>query len=100
MATSATDRGSLPGSSSELLAHLDEVLASQAFARTDRLQRFLRVIVERTVAGQADSIKECSLGVEVFGRAADYDPRTDPTVRVHAGKLRDRLREFYQTEGA
>jgi serine/threonine-protein kinase len=99
MGIPGTEGRSLPLSSHEVLGHLEEILGSRAFASTDRLRRFLRLIVERTVAEQVNNIKEYSIGVEVFGRAAEYDPRTDPTVRVHAGKLRDRLREFYATEG-
>ncbi len=72
----------------EILEHLEAVLASRAFSSSDRLRRFLRVIVERTVAGQQDTVKEYSIGIDVFGRAEGYDPRTDPTVRVHASKLR------------
>src|SRR5262245_22583610 len=76
-------------------SHLEEVLSSQVFAGSERLRRFLRFLVESTLEGQRDQLKEYTVGVSVFERGPEYDPRIDPAVRVHAGKLRDRLREFY-----
>ena len=75
------------------------MLASAVFANSERLRRFLRFLVERTLAGQTDDLKEYTIGLEVFDRDPSYDPRVDSTVRVHAGKLRDRLREYYLGEG-
>jgi serine/threonine-protein kinase len=53
--------------------------------------RFLRLTVERSLAGQAGELKEYLLGVEVFDRKASYDPRVDPIVRVEARRLRSKL---------
>src|SRR5690242_7086790 len=50
--------------------------------------------------GHADQLKESVIGVEVFGRKADYDPRSDPVVRMEACKLRARLAEYYAGDGA
>src|SRR6185437_10609179 len=100
MASQPTEQRLLQVSREEVLEHLEAVLGSRAFASSDRLRRFLRFIVERTIAGQKDDVKEYSIGIDVFDRAPGYDPRTDPIVRVHASKLRDRLREYYATEGA
>ncbi len=83
----------------EVTAALDRVLASQAFANAGRLSRLLRYVVETTLAGRADQIKEYSVGVEVFDRPADYDPRIDSIVRVEARRLRARLAEYYAGEG-
>lgn len=80
-------------------ASLDAILASSAFSNSDRLRRFLRFLVDRALAGQTDDLKEYTIGLEVFDRDTSYDPRVDSTVRVHAGKLRDRLREYYLGEG-
>jgi TolB-like protein len=79
--------------------HLAEILKSPAFAGSERLRKFLRFLVDQTLQGHADQLKEYTVGVEVFERSPDYDPRIDPTVRVHAGKLRDKLREYYLTDG-
>jgi TolB-like protein/Tfp pilus assembly protein PilF len=79
--------------------HLSVLLSSAAFAQVDRLKRFLRYVVEETVAGRAEKLKEYSIGVEVFDREASFDPRTDPIVRVQARRLRARLSRYYDEEG-
>lgn len=76
-----------------------KVLASPLFQRADRQSRFLRHVVEHTVANDEASLKESVIGVAVYGRPADYDPRADPIVRVEASRLRARLREYYESEG-
>jgi serine/threonine-protein kinase len=76
-----------------------KIVSSRAMARSERLARFLEFTVHETMAGNAGQIKEFVLGVEVFGRTADYDPRLDPIVRVEARRLRMKLRKYYDTEG-
>lgn len=84
----------------EVRAALDHVLASPAFINAGRLSRMLRFVVERTLDGQGDQLKEYLLGVEVFDRSSDYDPRLDSIVRVEARRLRAKLAEYYDAEGA
>jgi serine/threonine-protein kinase len=79
--------------------HLSALLSSSLFAQVDRLKRFIRYVVEETVAGRSDALKEYSIGVEVFDREASFDPRTDPIVRVQARRLRARLARYYEEEG-
>jgi TolB-like protein/Tfp pilus assembly protein PilF len=74
-------------------------LASPLFTRSERLSRFLRFIVERTLAGQADTLKEYVLAVEVYDKDQSYQPGADTLVRVEAGRLRNKLREYYESEG-
>ena len=76
-----------------------KIVSSRAMARSERLARFLEFTVTETLAGNADQIKEFVVGVEVFGRTRDYDPRLDPIVRVEARRLRMKLRKYYDTEG-
>ena len=64
------------------------------------MSRFLRYTVEQTLAGKGAEIKESLLGIEVFDRAADYDSRIDPIVRVEARRLRTKLRQYYECEGS
>ena len=64
-----------------------------------RRQRFLSYVVEETLAGRGDRLKGYSVGAEVFDRRADFDPAIDPIVRIEATRLRDKLREYYGTEG-
>jgi Tol biopolymer transport system component len=53
-------------------------------------------VVERTLAGDRDSLKESVIGIEVFDRAPSYDPKSEPIVRTEARRLRARLEEYYQ----
>jgi TolB-like protein len=84
----------------EVHSQLDRILASQTLAGSDQLKRLLRLVVERTLNGQSDLLKEYTLGLEAFHRPPDYDPKTDPIVRVQARRLRSKLGEYYASEGA
>src|SRR5262249_46527739 len=64
------------------------------------LCRLLRYVVEETLAGRNTTLKEYSLGVEVFGRGEAFDPRMDPIVRVQARNLRVRMAQYYEGAGA
>jgi eukaryotic-like serine/threonine-protein kinase len=79
--------------------HLEEILASASFASSERLRRLLRYLVEKTLSKEATGLKEYAIGLDVFDRGIDYNPQVDSTVRVHVGKLRDKLREYYLTDG-
>ena len=77
------------------------ILASRHFVNAERLGRFLCFVAEKTLAGHGAQIKESVIGVEVFDRpTASYDPGIDPIVRVQARRLRAKLREYYEGEGA
>lgn len=76
-------------------AQVERIVASQPFRKSSRHQRLLRFIVDQTLAGNSAQLKERTLGTEVFDRAADYELRTDPVVRVAAGELRKRLAQYY-----
>ena len=80
-------------------AHARRVLESEAFAKAHSLRRLLEYVVEETLAGRADSLKEYAIGVEVFGRGQDFDPRADTIVRVQARRLRAKLQQYYAVEG-
>jgi len=79
---------------------LERVLSSAAFARSARISKLLRFLVERHTEGRDEELKESLVGVGVFGRRPDYDPKLDSTVRTEAVRLRARLREYYSTEGS
>src|SRR6266851_4715342 len=80
-------------------AQLDGILASAAFADAERASSFLRFVVERVLEGRSGEIKESVIAVEVLGRNPSFDSKSDPIVRVEAGRLRDRLSSYYQDEG-
>ena len=78
---------------------LASVVQSKTFRQVDRLQRFLTYIVEETLAGRGDQLKEYPVGTDVFGKESSFDPRMDPIVRVQARRLRMRLVTYYAEEG-
>ena len=78
---------------------LDKILSHDLFTRSDRMARFLRLAVEWTLDGKGEELKEYLVGVEVFDRSPDYDPRVDPIVRVEARRLRSKLKAYYEGDG-
>ena len=82
-----------------LRQELERVLASAGFSHNERQSRFLRFLVEKQLEGRDSELKESVIGVEVFGRDADYDPKVDAIVRTEAIRLRARLEKYYQADG-
>src|SRR5215471_1680640 len=78
---------------------LARVLGSPGFSRNERLSRFLRFVIERHLEGGDSGLKESVIGIEVFGRPPDYNPKQDAIVRNEAGRLRARLGEYYAGQG-
>jgi tetratricopeptide (TPR) repeat protein len=76
-------------------AALEEVLSWPAVARSPQLARFLTYIVEAKLRGDEAGIKAYSIAVDVLGRPTDFDPQSDPIVRVQARRLRSLLDQFY-----
>lgn len=81
-----------------ILAHLEELLESPAFASSRRRQAFLRYVVQETLAGRGSAIKEANIAVDVFGRSNDFDAQTASIVRVTAAEVRKRLTQAYEAE--
>jgi tetratricopeptide (TPR) repeat protein len=79
---------------------LERILKSAPLVTSPSLSRFLRYIVEETLAGRNAAIREYTLGVHVFDRGEDFNPRLDPIVRVQARNLRARVAKYYETQGA
>jgi TolB-like protein len=86
-------------SADEIRLQLDRLVTSDGFANADRMSGFLRYVVERALAGESDQVKEYVIGVAVFGRDEQYDPRLDSIVRVEARRLRTKLDEYYADDG-
>ena len=88
-----------PSSADEKAAvhqQLEKLLATPLFNSSKRYPSFLKYVVTHSLAGQTDQLKERILGVEIFGRSADYDTNTDPIVRVTAAEIRKRIEQYYQ----
>src|ERR1700759_1529661 len=93
-----TASGALAITGSEIRAQLEHILASKAFRNSARLQRFLKLAVERTLAGEPDQLKEYAIGHDDCDRGPTYDPLPDSIVGVEPRRLRKKLREFYAAQ--
>src|ERR1051325_6392012 len=78
---------------------LRRICQSRGFASAESLRRFLSFIIEKSLQGQGQEIKEYLIGVEVFDRGERFDPRIDSIVRVQGSKLRSKLRDYYESAG-
>ena len=78
---------------------VSRVVASQDFANSKRLQRFLTYVAEKTLAGRPEELKEYNIALAVFDRPSTFDARTDTIVRVEARRLRRQLTAYYQGAG-
>ena len=78
-------------------SQLDKIVSDPRFAASKRYPQLLRYIVEQTLEGNDDSLKERTLGVEVFHRTPDYDTNLDTVVRLCAAEVRKRLAQYYQS---
>src|SRR5271154_751896 len=78
---------------------LERLLSNRHFSHSRRFPAFLRFVVEKTLSGSTDAVKERALGIEIFGRCADYDTSSDPIVRVTAAEIRKRIAQYYQEPG-
>ena len=78
---------------------LVRILNSGSFHQSQRRQRFLEYLVNETLAGRSERLKGYNVALEVFDRPETFDPVTDPLVRIEAARLREKLREYYGTDG-
>jgi len=85
-----------PDAQAAVKEQLERLLASPYFSHSKRFPNFLRFVVQHTLAGEADDIKERTLGIEIFGKEPDYDTAADPIVRVTAAEIRKRVAQYYQ----
>jgi hypothetical protein len=87
-------------SASQIKRQMETILDSDRFRQAKSLEKFLRYVVTRKLDGAENELKEYTIGMEVFHRGADYDPRRDAVVRVQANVLRKRMASYYEEEGA
>jgi hypothetical protein len=78
-------------------SQLEKIVSDARFTASKRYPYLLRYIVEQTLAGNEDDLKERTLGIEVFHRPPDYDTNADPVVRLCAAEVRKRLAQYYQS---
>jgi TolB-like protein len=99
--TQVADRqvDSPPPTHDEVRAFLRKLLASPDFGASERNRRFLSYVVEETLSGRGNRIKAYSVALAAFDRGKDFDPLSDPIVRIEAGRLRRALEHYYLTGG-
>lgn len=78
---------------------LERILSSPLFNKSKRLPNLLRFVVERSLHGHPEPLKERTLGIEVFGREPGYDTNLDPVVRTTAVEIRKRIAQYYHEPG-
>src|SRR6266568_6508655 len=79
---------------------LDAILASGILNRAPNLEHLLTYVCAKYFEGTAEQIKEYNIAVEALGRSPEFDQKRDSIVRVEAHRLRKRLREYYEADGA
>jgi hypothetical protein len=91
--------GAAPELTADMIrGQLDSLVRDEVFRSSKRSVAFLKYVVEQTLSGSADQIKERTIGVEVFGRHPSYDTNLDHIVRTAATELRKRLATYYVDE--
>jgi len=92
--------GVMPGFATDKIeAQLKRILISPTFMTGKKVSQFLRYVVEQARNDQLGIIKQYTIAVEALGYGADFDPATNPTVRIVARRLRRALDEYYQGKG-
>ena len=80
-------------------AQIQRIVQSKAFRTSEVHRNLLTYLAEKSLSGDAENIKEYTIGLDVFGKPDSYDPRQESTVRMHVARLRQKLSEYYRTEG-
>ncbi|HEY3824138.1 MAG TPA: hypothetical protein VGL82_06245 [Bryobacteraceae bacterium] len=81
-------------------AQVERIFQSKTFRSSDVLRHLLSYLVDASIAGTADELKEYTVAVDALGKPSSYDPRQESAVRMQVGRLRQKLTEYYRTEGA
>jgi hypothetical protein len=80
-------------------AQVQRIIQSKAFRTSEVHRNLLHYLAEKSLSGTAGSLKEYTVGLDVFAKPASYDPRQESVVRMHVARLRQKLAEYYRTEG-
>jgi hypothetical protein len=78
---------------------VQRVISSKTFKTSEVHRNLLAYLAEKSLLGEAQNLKEYTVGLDVFGKPSTYDPRQESVVRMHVGRLRQKLTEYYRTEG-
>ena len=80
-------------------AQVERVLNSATFRNAEILRRLLKFLAGKSIAGEADGLKEYAVGLDALGKPVSYDTRRDSVVRIQVGRLRHKLADYYRFEG-
>lgn len=81
-------------------AQIERILQNKTLRLSEVQRRLLTYLAEKTLSGEADNLKEYAIGIDAFGKPSSYDPRQESVVRMHVARLRQKLAEYYRTEGS
>jgi hypothetical protein len=84
----------------EFFQQIDNIIKSHSLRGSESLCRLLQYLAKQSIYHPEAPLKEYQIATEVYGRRADFDPQSDSTIRVQAGRLRVKLSEYYAGEGA
>jgi len=84
----------------DIRAQVGRLVQSKTFETSEVHRRLLQYLAEKSISGEADRLKEYTIGLEAFGKPPTYDPKHDSIVRLQAGRLRQKLAAYYQSEAA
>jgi hypothetical protein len=78
---------------------VERIIQSRIFRTSDVLRRLFLYLAEKSLAGEADALKEYSIGIDALGKPETFDPRQESVVRMHIARLRQKLADYYRTDG-
>ena len=84
---------------SEARAQIQRIGESDLFRSSEIQRRLFKYLAEKSLAGEADQLKEYTVGLDALGKPESYDPQQDSTVRIQSSRLRQKIIEYYQTAG-
>jgi len=82
-----------------LREQIDRIIRSEEFRNSEVLRRLLAYLAEKAASGEADKLKEYVVAIDGLGKPSSYDPQHNSAVRIQVGRLRQKLAEYYRTEG-
>src|ERR1700731_4108943 len=83
----------------ESRAQVERILQSKVFRTSEVLRHLFGYLTEKSLDGTADSLKEYTIGLDALGKPPSFDPRQESVVRMHTARLRQKLAEYYKTDG-
>jgi TolB-like protein len=99
MITNSTTCSETKFSKEAINRQLQKIFLHPQFANSDILRKFLSFIVEQTLSGHSNWLKEYTIATSVLNKPANFKPQENGIVRIHAGRLRRALHQYYNNNG-